>query len=428
MNLKEKLLASSLFKDSFWSVFGSGTGSFLLLLAGIFIARMLGKDLYGEYGIVKTTMFYIAAFSTFGLGYTSTKFVAEYISRDQSQLRRLVTGSLTITLLFSTTLCILLFIFAGPLSLYVNAPELKTPFRILGVIIICRALSTTGIGVLAGFKEFKVLGVNNIISGLTLLICGTLFTYLEGINGSLFALFLSQLVYMILNISFIWRRIRILPKTEIRHEKTLLKFSFPVAMQDFSFTLCNWMITLVLTKYASLGELGIWTAAAQWNAIVIFIPSVLTNVALSYLSGIVDDKNNQKKMVQKLLAVNFITSFIPFLIVLLCSSVITSFYGETFVKLKDVISLLLFSTVFESLARVYQSNLISEGRNWLLFTLRFFRDLLILILLFIFIRREPENASLVLAFIHVLLYVAYVIILSVIFYRRFQNSNRLLSI
>lgn len=424
MSLKEKLLNSSLFKDSFWSVFGSGTGSFLLLLAGIFIARMLGKDLYGEYGIVKITMFYIAVFSTFGLGYTSTKYVAEYVTRDKNQLRGLISGSLKITLIFSTALCVLIILFAGPLALYVNAPELETPFRFLGVIIICRALSTTGIGILAGFKEFKILGFNNIVSGMILLVCGTIFTYLGGINGSLLALFLSQFVYMALNLSFIWRKVRGLPKSEIRHERTLLGFSFPVAMQDFSFALCNWLITLVLTKYATLGELGIWTAAAQWNAIVIFIPSVLTNVALSYLSGIVDDQNNQRLMVRKLLAINFVSSFIPFVIVFLCSGFITSFYGPTFAKMQNVMNLLLFSTVFESLSRVYQSNLISEGRNWLLFTLRFIRDLLILAFLFVFIKRESENASMLLALIHVILYISYVIILSVIYRLHLQGNNR----
>lgn len=423
MSFKDKILASSLFKDSFWSVFGSGTGNFLLLLAGIFIARMLGKDLYGEYGIVKTTMFYIATFSTFGLGYTSTKFVAEYVARDENQLRGLICGSLKITLLFSTTLCVLLFLFSGKLSLYVNAPELKTPFRILGIIIICRALSTTGIGILAGFKEFKKLGFNNIFSGLILLVLGTIFTFYGGIKGSLLALLLSQLVYMALNIIFIWRKLLSLPKSKTKHEGTLLRFSFPVAMQDFSFTLCNWMITLVLTKYASLGELGIWTAASQWNAIVIFIPSVLTNVALSYLSGIVDNQSNQRMMVRKLLAVNFVSSFIPFVIVFLCSGYITSFYGETFAKMQNVINLLLFSTVFESLSRVYQSNLIAEGRNWLLFTLRFFRDMLILAFLFIFIRREPENASVLLAIIHVMLYISYVIILSIIYRLNIKGNN-----
>lgn len=43
------------------------------------IARFLGKELYGEYGTIKTTLTYIAIVSTFGFGYTATKYIAEYI-------------------------------------------------------------------------------------------------------------------------------------------------------------------------------------------------------------------------------------------------------------------------------------------------------------------------------------------------------------
>ena len=63
--ITHRLRNSQLFKDSFWAVFGNGLGNFLLLMAGILIARLLGKDVYGEYGMVKTTMFHMAAFSTF---------------------------------------------------------------------------------------------------------------------------------------------------------------------------------------------------------------------------------------------------------------------------------------------------------------------------------------------------------------------------
>lgn len=79
-DFKDRLLNSKLFKDSFWAVFGNGIGNALLLLSGILIARFLGKDLYGEYGVVKTTMFYVASFATFGLGFTSTKYIAQYVN------------------------------------------------------------------------------------------------------------------------------------------------------------------------------------------------------------------------------------------------------------------------------------------------------------------------------------------------------------
>ena len=67
-----RIKKSQLFKDSFWAISGNGISYGLLLLGGIFIARFLGKDLYGEYGVIKTTMFNIASIATFGLNFTST--------------------------------------------------------------------------------------------------------------------------------------------------------------------------------------------------------------------------------------------------------------------------------------------------------------------------------------------------------------------
>ena len=153
-SLYQKIKTNKLAKDSFWSIFGNGLGNLLLLIAGIIIARFLGKDLYGEYGIVKTTMFYIAAFSTFGLGYTSTKFISEYKEKDTQQIRAIILASFRITLVSSVSMCILLFLFAQPLADFINAPQLATSFRFLGLILICRALSTTGTGLLAGLKKF----------------------------------------------------------------------------------------------------------------------------------------------------------------------------------------------------------------------------------------------------------------------------------
>ena len=164
-----KIRESRLARDSFWSVFGNGLGNVLLLLAGILIARLLQKDLYGEYGMVKTTMFYLAAFSTFGLGYTSTKFVAHAIEQRRRDTAAIVRSAMGITLVSCTVMCVLLLVFADRLAAYIDAPQLAPAFRYLGVIMICKAVSTTQTGILAGYKDFRSLGVNNIVSGAVLL-------------------------------------------------------------------------------------------------------------------------------------------------------------------------------------------------------------------------------------------------------------------
>lgn len=373
--LRNKLLNNGLFKDSFWAVFGNGMGNALILLAGIIIARFLGKDLYGQYGVVKTTMFYIASFATYGLGFTSTKFVAQFVSERPQHLSSVFRDSIIITVVFSSIIALFLICFAGMLADWVGVPGLRVAFRFLSGVIVFKAITTTQIGLLAGYKQFKIVARNSMLSGLFMFIICVPLTYFGGLRGSLLSLFLSQAFNAIAN----HFSIRIVCNSFSNQEsksyiKELLLFSFPVVLQESSFTICHWGAVLLLTKYASSGALGLYSAGGQWNSIIIMIPSLLSNVVLSYLSGNVSNKEQHAKTVKIMLLVNFICTFIPFLIVFAFSDFISLFYGPTFSGLSSLLRVMTFSTIFECCSSVFKSELMSQGRTWLLFSMRCIRD------------------------------------------------------
>lgn len=413
-DIGKKLSSSALFKDSFWAVFGNGLGHFLLLLAGIIIARFLGKDIYGEYGVVKTTMFHIASFATLGLGFTATRFVAKYKDTDESLLKGTIYSSVVITLISSAILCLLLLVFATPLANYLDEPRLTTPFRYLGVIIMAKALSTTTGAILGGVKDFKSVGVNNITSGVSMLVLGTGFTYFWGLNGSLTALLSSQLILCVLNVLSIFKNtlLRLRHLEIISQYNPLLKFTFPVALQELSYTISTWGVVLLLTKYGSMGEVGIYSAAAQWNAVILFMPSLLSNVVLSYLSGS-ETVKEQKKILKLMLLINFVSTLIPFTIVFILSGFITSFYGSTFTGMESVMNILVFSTIFDCMAKVFQSNMISEGKNWTLYAFRTVRDLTSLGLTYYILSATTNSHALNLAIICLSVGVGYFVLLAV---------------
>lgn len=413
-DIKNRLLTSKLFKDSFWAVFGNGLGNFLLLIAGIIIARLLGKDLYGEYGMVKTTMFHIASFSTLGLGFTSTKYIADAISNSPYSLRGIIKTSLETTFCFSLFLCLLLFVFAEELAGYINEPQAASSFRALGVIIVLRAINTISTGILAGYKAFKTVGINSVVSGGVLLVFSIILTYTYGLVGSFIALSLSQLVNALLNFIAVVNRYKLAISGEYNsvESKGMLLFTIPIAIQEFSYMLATWGGTMILTKYASLGEVGLWSAASQWYTIILFVPNLLLNVILSYLSGLSNDKKGHSKMLNKMLAINFICSFIPFVIVYVLAGFISSFYGSTFVGLPRVIRVVTISTVLSCLSNVFHSSLLSEGRNWLLFAFRVFRDLFMLTALWIILKNGVEHASLAYSWIYVIANVLYFVLMA----------------
>lgn len=420
----ENIKRSQLFKDSFWAVFGNGTANALMLIAGIFIARFLGKDIYGEYGFVKTTMFQIAAFSTFGLGYTSTKFIAQYVVENPSNLRSITKSALLISCIASIILSLALFFTAKWVAVFVGHPQMEQPIKYLGVIVVTRALSTVCSGLISGFKKFYKQGINNIISGVVLLFLAPFLTYKYGLTGSLISLLISQLVLSLLHLILIYQIYIKLPPAQNEHfTAKLLNFSIPVAMQELTYAITSWAIPIIITKYSSLGELGIYSVAAQWNAIILFIPSLLSSVVLSYLSTEIS-KGDNSKMFNKLLLVNFFCVLLPFFIVAICSKWISSLYGPSFSGLHNVITILVFSTVFSVLSQVFQSDMISRGLNWQLFIFRAIRDICLLFATYIMLKMTSGvNAAVNFAILSVIGSILYLLSFVIVRYVKFYHSS-----
>ncbi len=375
------LKKSTLFKDAFWSVLGNVIGKGFSLVAGILVARLLGKELYGEYGIIKTTLVMIAMFSSFGLGITATKFIAETKERAPSQVRSIIKFCYIISLGVSSVIALFIVIFSKQISSFIDAPHLSYVLRYSACVVIINALTTAQNGILGGFKAYKRIARNTIISGVLTFIFTVPLAYYCGFDGAIIALMLSLLVNCIINYitinSFLPFERGIADKSIFRD---LVHFSFPVALQESLYALISWGSSFVIIKLSNYGELGILNAATQWMAVMAFVPGSLRNVALSYFSSANNNISTSHSLLRKLLLMNFFSVFIPCVIVWLLSSYICSFYGSEFVGMRRVLNVLAFSAVVTSMTNILTQELIAYNKNWYLFLTRLFRDAGILIL------------------------------------------------
>lgn len=388
MNLR-KITDSALARDSFWAVAGNGLGNAFLLLAGIFIARCLGKDLYGEYGVVKTTMMYSAAFATFGLGITSTKFLSEYLQRQKEYALCIIRDSLRITLVFSLFIALLILAAAPWLSNYLNRPSLALAFRMLSGIIVFKALVTTQQGILSGLHAFRAMGINNILAGVGMLVLSVPLSYWFGLRGALGALMASQVIAFVLNF-FSIRHCRSALANERPSERSfvreLVSFSFPIALQESSFTICSWLGIMFLTRYATVGDVGVFTASLQWNVIIMLIPTLLSNVVLAHLSGTTHNRAVHQTTMRRMLLVNVVCAVLPFAVVYPLSGFISQMYGSGFDEMTAVLRILLLDALLFSITTVFKSEYIAQGHNWLLFAVRAIKDVLLVVLAYVLLR------------------------------------------
>ena len=421
-NFIDKMKSSSLLKDSMWAMSGNVIGYGLLLFAGIIIARYLGKDVYGEYGLVKSTMFYLGSFASFGLSITATKYVAQIKESNVYHIKQLVYAIMKIACGFSVMVAIILFLVAETLAEYLGNDGFTLAFRVLGIVIVLRAVNLTQTGILAGLKLFKYSALSNVWSGITMLVTSVPLTYIYGLNGAFIALLLSQFVACLFNYFSVKREMINMPNSHNKsyYEKEILRFSFPIALHETLYMICGWGTTILLTKLSSVGELGIYTATNQWNAVIAFIPLILSNIVLSYLSSNVDNKKKHELIFRRMLLANFIAAFIPFIVFYVLSDLIVSFYGNSFIGMKDVFNISIFSTISMTLGNVLSTELLSRGKKWIVLMVKGGREIMTLLLFaFFLIYMNGIDGAKILAILNVLGYTLYFLVL--LAYKKYNN-------
>ena len=420
INIFHKLKSSHLVNDSFWALAGSALGKGLSLLSSIYIARFLGKEIFGEYGTIKNTLVYIAIVSTFGFGYSATKYVVEYLKSKNDRISSLVQVVRIITLIFSIVLAFLFFVFAEQISIFFDAPHIVGRLRISSFIVVVNAINATQIGILSGFKVFKKIAINDICFGIVVFISSLILTYIYGLNGAIIALLISYTFQIIFNDIILRKELlqyKGTRKLEIgRNEiKTMLKFSCPIALQESLYCVVHWLNTILIIKYGNYGEVGILSVSSQWVTLLLFIPSMLKNVIFSYMSSV----DNRELLLKKLVIIYFVATFVPVLVVCLLSNQICNFYGVSFTFLKPVLIINVFSTIFIAVSEVYSYELIVIGKPWQVFYSRILRDsAILLVCMFLFIYTQFQE-SLIAVVISLFFNIIYLGILF-LYYRRNQ--------
>lgn len=380
--LVNRIKNSPLANDSLWAIFGNVLGKGLSLISAIWIARILGKDIYGEFGFVTTTMLSVAIFCTFGLGYTSTKYIAENKRKNPEILAAIVKISEIISISLAGIGTLLILVFSEFLSTEIfNQPQLSNLLRLTAIYILFNTVVRTQIGILAGFNAFKGLAKINTVTGIISIIVNVFLAYTYGLTGILIGTVLVQVVNYILNKILIAKHLKPYKKYYF-FDKVLLteliKFSFPVALQEAVYAVLTWLYGLLLVKYSTFGEVGLSSAAVYWNALILFIPGILRNVVLSHLSEASHDVVRHNRILKIILLFNLGVTLFFSIMVYIFSDYIVSLYGINFTGLKNVLTISVFTTIFVSMSNVYAQAYMSEGKNWLMLFFRFLRDSLVL--------------------------------------------------
>ncbi len=359
-----------LFKSYFWSIIGAIIPRALTLVTTYILAHILGKEIFGELSIVRSTINMFTVFAIMGLSLTATKYVAQYIVEDKSIVSRIIAFSRFSSISFGLLFSLIIIFSSDAISHYLEADNLSTCIKLGAIILFFNSLNASQNGILVGLQKYKTIAVNNTVASLMAFPLEILGAYFWGINGAIIGFGVYYLVLYVINLLSLYTSLRehninffsySFGKDEI---SLFWKFSLPTAISGFIVAPVMWFCSSMLIKTSSgFSELAIFEAANNWKTAVIFIPTAISQVIIPLLVN-TNKKSDLLYVFRRNLFYNTTIAAIIALLLSIFSPVLLKLYGEQFAGHYWPLIILLISTVFMSFNNVIGQLLASKDRQW----------------------------------------------------------------
>jgi O-antigen/teichoic acid export membrane protein len=357
----------------FWSLAGAVVVQLSNAVTSILVARILGKNVFGDFGMVRNTMVMLGVFAGLGLGMTANKFVAEFRQRDPIRAGRILALCFTTGAAISLLMTVAVFLSADWLATrFLRAPELALLIRISAPLLLLNAMNSVQSAGVSGLEAFRQLSICNAVNAVILgvsTIAGALLGGIEGaVWGSLIAVFLACLV---LEGVAQWLRrkfgIPLVFRGMWQEHASIVHFALPSLLSNILYQPATWLVTAMLYAHADgRGQVAIFSAASQWRGMVLFVPAALGQVVLPMLTNLWSSGSNRGYI--RTLQANSLASFVIGIAaavpIAIASPWILATYGSGFVEGWLAMCLLAASAVLQATCNVIGQSLASLGRMW----------------------------------------------------------------
>lgn len=153
------------------------------------------------------------------------------------------------------------------------------------------------------------------------------------------------------------------------HERDVLwQFAAPGVLSGFVMVATMWYGRLLLTDAPDgFAQLGVFNAADQWRASVLFLPSVLTRVFLPILSESFG-QHSQTDFVRKSslsLQAVCMTAFPVAALVMALAEPLVGMFGRDYQAAADILPILMLSVFFHCLNQSVRQVYDSSGKRWI---------------------------------------------------------------
>ncbi len=356
-----------------WLVASSAVAQVFTLLASVLAGRLLGREGFGELGMVRSYVLMFGTFAGAGLGIAATKCMAQFRVTDRARAGRVIGMLANVALITGTLAAVVCFALAGTLAeRTLAASHLVTPLRLCAVLIVCNAVSGVQVGALVGLEAYRAVASVSMVDGLLNVICITLGAWLGDVRGAM----LGSIAVSAATIAVRYWLLRtacaehgiVIDRRHLRGEWNLLcSVALPAAVVNVCNQPFEWLARLIVARQAEgFAELGMFVAAMSLAQIVWFLPQRIADATIPALAGqhAQGDLTGFRRLFRQSLLANLAAGLLTALCLACLARPLMSAYGPTFVPGWRALVVLLFTWVLAGLTIGLRSAFIGVGLFW----------------------------------------------------------------
>lgn len=360
-------------RGAVWSFLGAIISQGSNLVAYVITARLLGREQFGEYGMIQSTVGMLGLFAGLGLGVMATKYVADFRSRDPERVGRIIAMGSAVAIASGGLLALALLAFAPVLAARtLNAPALAGELRIGSILLFFNALNGSQTGALSGFEAFRAIAGINLVRGLIAFPIAVAAVFFWRLPGAVWALAITAAVTCLLSHVSLRRQCKVLgtrPQFSscLAESRILWTFSIPVVLIGALAGPAMWAAnTMLVNQPRGYAEMALLGAANQWKSAILFAPLVLAQFALPILSNLNGERDLQRyeKTLKWHVILTAAVSAAVAVPVALASPFIMTLYGRSFREGWLVLVLSAATAVIACLCGVVGTAILTAGSVW----------------------------------------------------------------
>jgi O-antigen/teichoic acid export membrane protein len=356
-----------------WSLVATAASQGSTFASGVIVANLLGRQVFGEYAMVRSTLLALAALAPLATGYTATKYVAEFRSTDRERAGRVLGLCQVVSASAAVLIALVLLAVAPWLAEILGAPHLTPALAIASVPVVFTAIGYYQTGALAGLERYGPLARASGVGGAASLTACALGAWTAGLIGALAGLGVAAAVqWLVLRRALAMEAARqmIAPRFRgLRSELPILSgFAVPAALSGMVSMSALWLASAVLARQTGgYEQMALYAAAASLRGLVLVVPNIVHTVGMSLLNyerGLREEARFRKVfwVSAAVTAAAVVIAAVP---VGLAGRWLMRMFGESFDEGFRVLLILLASAVAEALALSAYQVLQSHAKLWL---------------------------------------------------------------